>query len=109
MVGPTMPSESVPTAVWTAHPGIRARAENAVDVDRRPLTVRLIVKPHDLLHAAHGVAGASPLDLDDEPGPRPRADDAVGRKALAPLERLDRGLGPGTEDPVHRNRVIARA
>jgi hypothetical protein len=30
-------------------------------------------------------------------------------KALAPLERLDRGLVPGTEDPVHRNRVIARA
>jgi hypothetical protein len=77
VVGPTMPSESVQRRSGTRAPRHPCEGRRCRRRGSGPLTVRLIVKPHDLLHAAHGVAGASPLDLDDEPGPRPRADDAV--------------------------------
>jgi hypothetical protein len=78
-------------------------------VDRRAFAVRLVVELHDLLDAAHGVAGAALLDLEDEPPPRLRPDDAVGCEPTATLERLDRRLRLRAEDPVDRDGVAACA
>src|SRR3712207_8490514 len=58
-----------------AYPPVGLRAEDAVDVDRRPLAVGLVVELHDRLHAADGVPSAPALHLHDEARPRLRSEE----------------------------------